>query len=114
MAPDKSDVLYGTFGLMVIKTLDALGPLHGYLTVRGIEQISRDRLALNRGTLCPALLKQGQNGWISVKWAKSQSGLRVRIYALVRELRHQLQDDEVQSQGAPSIVERFLKNPEIP
>ncbi len=68
MTPDKSDVLYGTLGLMVIKTLEALGPLHGYRIARRIEQISGDQLALNQGTLYPALLKLEQMGWISSKW----------------------------------------------
>ena len=62
MTPDKSDVLYGTLGLMIIKTLEALGPLHGYRIARRIEQISGDQLALNQGTLYPALLKLKQMG----------------------------------------------------
>ena len=82
MTPDKSDVLYGTLGLMVIKTLEALGPLHGYRIARRIEQISGNQLALNQGTLYPALLKLEQLGWISSKWGTSESGRRVRIYAL--------------------------------
>ena len=68
MTPDKSDVLYGTLGLLVIKTLEALGPLHGYRIARRIEQISGNQLALNQGTLYPALLKLEQMGWISSKW----------------------------------------------
>ena len=79
MTPDKSDVLYGTLGLMVIKTLEALGPLHGYRLARRIEQISRNQLALNQGTLYPALLKLEQVGWISSTWGTSESGRRVRI-----------------------------------
>ena len=82
MTPDKRDVLYGTLGLMVIKTLEALGPLHGYRIARRIEQISGNQLALNQGTLYPALLKLEQMGWISSKWGTSESGRRVRIYAL--------------------------------
>ena len=82
MTPDKSDVLYGTLGLMVIKTLEALGPLHGYRIARRLEQISGNQLALNQGTLYPALLKLEQMGWISSKWGTSESGRRVRIYAL--------------------------------
>ena len=65
MTPDRSDVLYGTLGLMIIKTLEAMGPLHGYLIARRIEQISGDQLALNQGTLYPALLKLEQAAWIS-------------------------------------------------
>jgi PadR family transcriptional regulator PadR len=65
MTPDKTDVLYGTLGLMIIKTLEVLGPLHGYRIARRIEQISGNQLVLNQGTLYPALLKLEQAGWIS-------------------------------------------------
>ena len=114
MTPEKSDVLYGTLGLMVIKTLEALGPLHGYRLARRIEQISGNQLVLNQGTLYPALLKLEQAGWISSRWGESESGRRVKIYALTRSGRAQLQKEEGQWQRATSIVERFLKIPEIP
>ena len=78
MTPNKRDVLYGTLGLMVIKTLEALGPLHGYRIARRIEQISGNQLALNQGTLYPALLKLEQMGWISSKWGTSETGRRVQ------------------------------------
>jgi transcriptional regulator len=109
MTPDKSDVLYGTLGLMVIKTLEALGPLHGYRIARRIEQISGNQLVLNQGTLYPALLRLEQMGWISSKWGKSESGRRVRIYALTRAGRKQLHQEEAQWLRAANIVERFLK-----
>jgi PadR family transcriptional regulator len=108
MTPDKSDVLYGTLGLMVIKTLEALGPLHGYRIARRIEQISGNQLTLNQGTLYPALLKLEQMGWISSKWGESESGRRVKIYTLTSAGRRQLHKEEVQWQRAASIVERFL------
>src|SRR5687768_17616755 len=114
MTPDKRDVLYGTLGLMVIKTLEALGPLHGYPIARRIEQISGNQLALNQGTLYPALLKLEQMGWISSKWGTSESGWRVKIYALTRAGRRQLQQEETQWQRAASIVDRFLKISEDP
>ena len=114
MTPDKSDVLYGTLGLMVIKTLEALGPLHGYRIARRIEQISGNQLVLNQGTLYPALLKLEQMGWISSRWGKSESNRRVRIYALTRAGRKELHNEEAQWQRAASIVERFLKIPETP
>jgi PadR family transcriptional regulator PadR len=114
MTPDKSDVLYGTLGLLVIKTLEALGPLHGYRMARRIEQISGNQLVLNQGTLYPALLKLQQMGWISSKWGISESGRRVRIYALTRAGRKQLQQEEAQWQRTASIIERFLKISENP
>ena len=82
--PGKGDVLYGSLGLMVMKTLEALGPLHGYRIARRIEQISGDHLALNQGTLYPALLKLEQAGWISSNWTDSETGRRVKVYALTR------------------------------
>jgi transcriptional regulator len=114
LTPDKSDVLYGTLGLMVIKTLEAVGPLHGYRIARRIEQISGHQLILNQGTLYPALLKLEQMGWISSRWGKSESGRRVRIYTLTRTGRKQLHEEEAQWQRAASIVERFLKISENP
>src|SRR4029453_15424212 len=114
MTPDKSDVLYGTLGLMVIKTLEALGPLHAYLIARRIEQISGNQLVLNQGTFYPALLKLEQMGWISSRWGESETGRRVRIYALTRAGRRQLPKEEAEWQRAASIVARFLTISEDP
>jgi len=109
IVPDKSDVLYGSLGLMVLKTLEAIGPLHGYRIARRIEQISGNQLALNQGTLYPALLKLEQMGWVSSKWGESESGRRVKVYALTRAGRKQLHEEEAQWQRATGIVERFFK-----
>jgi transcriptional regulator len=114
MTPDKSDVLYGTLGLLIIKTLEALGPLHGYRIARRIEQISGNQLVLNQGTLYPALLKLQQAGWIASKWGTSETGRRVRIYALTPAGRKQLHKEEEHWQRAAGIVERFLKISENP
>jgi PadR family transcriptional regulator len=114
MTPGKSDVLYGTLGLIIIKTLEAMGPLHGYRIARRIEQISGNQLVLNQGTLYPALLKLEQMGWISSRWGESESGRRVRIYTLTRAGRKQLHNEEAQWQRAASIIERFLKISENP
>ena len=109
MAPDKHDVLYGTLGLMILKTLSALGPLHGYRIARRIEQISGDQLAMNQGTLYPALLKLEQAGWISSKWSESDTGRRVKLYALTRAGRRQLALQQAEWERASGIVARFLK-----
>lgn len=114
MTPDKHDVLYGTLGLMVIKTLEALGPLHGYRIARRIEQISGNQLALNQGTLYPALLRLEQLAWISSRWGTSETGRRVKIYALTAAGRRQLHKEEAEWQRAASIVDRFLKISENP
>jgi PadR family transcriptional regulator PadR len=114
MASDKRDVLHGTLGLMVLKTLEALGPLHGYRIARRIEQISGNQLALNQGTLYPALLKLEQAGWIASAWAESESGRRVKVYSLTRTGRRQLRTEEAAWAHATGIVARFFKIQEDP
>jgi transcriptional regulator len=109
MPPDKRDVLYGTLGLMVLKTLETLGPLHGYRIARRVEQISGDQLVLNQGTLYPALIKLEQTGWIVSAWGESESGRRVKIYTLTKAGRKQLRVEEAAWQQATGIVRRFLK-----
>jgi transcriptional regulator len=111
---DKRDVLYGSLGLMVLKTLEALGPLHGYRLARRIEQISGNQLAMNQGTLYPALLRLEQAGWISSKWAASESGRRVKLYSLTKAGRKQLSLQEAEWQQATGIVARFLAIEEDP
>jgi len=111
---DKSDVLYGSLGLMVLMTLETLGPLHGYRIARRIEQISGDQLAMNQGTLYPALLKLEDAGWIASKWAQSESGRRVKVYALTRAGRRQLKIEAAAWQHATGIVARFFKIQEDP
>lgn len=106
---DKSDVLHGTLDLMVLKTLHAMGPLHGYAIARRIEQISSDQLAINQGTLYPALLKLQHHGWISTKWGASSTGRRVKFYAITRRGAQQLDAEEADWQRAAGIVARFFK-----
>jgi transcriptional regulator len=108
MSADKRDVLYGSLGLLILKTLEALGPLHGYRIARRIEQISGDQLAMNQGTLYPALLKLEDSGWIASKWGESETGRRVKIYSLTRAGRRQLRVEEAGWQHAADIIARFL------
>ena len=108
MAADRSDVFHGTLALMILKTLDALGPLHGYGIARRIEQISGDQLELNQGTLYPALLKLEQMGWIAGKWGASDTGRRAKFYAITRAGRRQLQAETDNWTRASSIVARFI------
>ena len=108
MAADKSDLLRGTFDFMVLKTLHAMGPLHGYAIARRIEQISADQLAINQGTLYPALLKLQQHGWISTKWGVSSTGRRVKFYSITRAGERQLGTEEADWQRAASIVTKFF------
>ena len=106
---DKADILQGTLDLMVLQTLEAMGTLHGYGIARRIEQISGNQLALNQGTLYPALVKLEQMNWISSAWAESESGRRVKIYSLTRAGRKQLQQEAAQWQRATGIVNRFFR-----
>jgi transcriptional regulator len=108
MSIDKSDLLHGTLDFMVLKTLHAMGPLHGYAIARRIEQVSADQLALNQGTLYPALLKFHQHGWISTKWGVSNTGRRVKFYSITRRGERQLGTEEADWQRAASIVTKFF------
>jgi transcriptional regulator len=109
MPPDKSDILAGTLALMVLKTLHALGSLHGYAIARRIEQISGDQLALNQGTLYPALLRLEQMEWIAAKWGESDTGRRVKFYSITRAGKKQLQAEAANWSKAAAIVSRFMK-----
>ena len=92
---DKADVLQGTLALMVLKTLDVLGPLHGYGIARRIEQISGDALTVNQGTLYPVLLKLEQEGSIASEWGTSENNRKARFYRLTRDGRKQLRAETV-------------------
>jgi transcriptional regulator len=109
MARKGTDVFYGSLGLIILKTLEALGPLHAYRLARRIEQISGDHLALNHGSLYPALLRLEQAGWISSAWDKSESGRDVKVYTLTRTGRKQLKAEEAAWAHATGLVGRFLK-----
>ncbi len=110
MGGDRTDVLYGTLAFMILKTLDSMGPLHGYGLARRIEQISRDQLALNQGTLYPALLKLQQLGWIAGKWGESDTGRRARFYSITRAGRKQLEAEAANWARAAGIMARFLED----
>ena len=93
---------------MVLKTLDVLGPLHGYGIARRIEQISGDLLAVNQGTLYPVLLKLEQEGVIASEWGASENNRRARFYRLTREGRKQLQVETQDWQQTAAIIDRFF------
>ena len=111
--PPKTVILAGTLALMVLRTLDAMGPLHGYAIARRIEQISGDQLALNQGTLYPALFKLEQMGWIRARWGASETGRRARFYSITRAGRKQLQAEAANWLKASAIVNAFLSK-ELP
>jgi transcriptional regulator len=105
---EKSDVWQGTLALMVLKTLEALGPLHGYGIARRIEQISGDLLSLNYGTLYPALLKLEQEGAISSEWGVSDNNRRAKFYKLTRAGKKQLDKATRNWEQTTAILARFI------
>jgi PadR family transcriptional regulator PadR len=106
--PEKPDVLQGTLALMVLKTLDLLGPLHGYGIARRIEQISGDLLAVNQGTLYPLLLKLEHEGAITSDWGTSENNRRARFYRLTRGGHTQLQTETRDWEQTAAIIGRFF------
>src|SRR5579864_6859340 len=105
---DKKDVWQGTLALMILKTLEGLGPLHGYGIARRIEQTSGDRLAVNYGTLYPALLKLEQEGYISSEWGFSDNNRKAKYYKLTRAGRKQLEKEARDWEQTTAILSRFL------
>ena len=108
MTEPRSDVLQGTLDLMVLKTLDTLGSMHGYGIAQRIQQVSENLLQLNQGTLYPALLRLEQRGWISSKWGLSENNRKARFYTLTRSGRKQLEREAEGWQRTVSIMERLL------
>jgi PadR family transcriptional regulator PadR len=106
--PNKADVWQGTLALMVLKTLEALGPLHGYGIARRIEQISGDLLSVNYGTLYPALLKLEQEGYISSEWGVSDNNRKAKYYRLTRAGHKQVQKEAREWEQATEIMARFM------
>ena len=104
----KTDVLQGTLDLMVLKTLETMGPQHGYGIAQRLLQVSGSALQLNQGTLYPALLRLEQRGWISSKWGTSENNRRARFYALTRTGRKQLQREADDWQRIAGIMARVL------
>ena len=105
----KSEIWQATLALMILKTLDALGPLHGYGIARRIEQTSGDKLCLNYGTLYPSLLKLEQEGWIVSEWGVSENNRKAKYYKLTRSGRKQLEREANEWNQTTAIVARFFE-----
>ena len=105
----RTDLLQGTLDLMVLRTLEALGPLHGFGIARRIEQISDDALQLNQGTIYPALTRLEQRGWITSKWGVSDHNRRARFYALTRTGRRRLEAETRDWKRVAEIMARFVE-----
>ena len=108
MTSDRSDVWQGTLALMVLKTLETLGPLHGYGIARRIEQTSGNKLLVNYGTLYPALLKLEQDGYISSEWGLSDNNRKAKFYKLTRSGRRQIEKEEREWEKTTAILAKFL------
>jgi len=108
MGDSKSDVLQGTLDLMVLKTLESMGPLHGYGIARRIEQVSDDALSLNQGTIYPALLRLEQRGWVSSEWGVSETNRRAKFYSLSRNGRKQIEMETENWERIAATMARFL------
>src|SRR5580658_676476 len=106
---ENQDVLHGSLVLMVLRTLDTLGPQHGWGIARRIEQMSGDVLALNQGTLYPALLRMEQSGWIRSEWGVSENNRRAKFYAITRAGKKQLANEAECWERTSGIIARFLK-----
>lgn len=108
MGENKPDVLQGTLDLMVLKTLESMGPLHGYGIARRIEQVSGNALRLNQGTIYPALLRLEQRGWIKAEWGTSESNRRAKFYSLSRPGRKQIEKETENWERVTATMARFL------
>jgi PadR family transcriptional regulator PadR len=109
MAADKSEILQGTLDLMVMKTLEAMGPLHGYGIARRIEQISEDALAINQGTIYASLVRLIQKGWISGAWGTSENNRKAKFYSLTRTGRKRLSAEARNWERISGVIGRVLR-----
>src|SRR6059036_1174151 len=109
---EKADVWQGTLALMVLKTLETMGPLHGYGIARRIEQTSGDLLSINYGTIYPALLKLEQEGYIASEWGMSDNNRKAKYYRLTRAGRKQVEKEAREWEQATAILARFLSHGE--
>ena len=109
MGESKSDILQGTLDLMVLQTLDAMGPLHGYGIARRIEQISEDVLQLNQGTIYASLLQAEQRRWISASWGTSDNNRKAKFYAITRTGRKQLAAQAQNWERISAVMMRMLR-----
>ena len=109
MKQPKSDVLQGTLDLLVLKTLNTMGPMHGWGIAQRIQQVSEDVLRLNQGTLYPALLRLQQRGWITAKWGVSDNNRKAKYYSITKAGRKQLAQEAEGWQRMAAVINRVLE-----
>ncbi len=108
MADSKLDLLQGTLDLMVLRTLDAMGPLHGYGIARRIEQLSEDQVLLNQGTIYASLVRLQQRSWISAEWGVSDNNRRAKFYSITKAGKRQMQKDRTEWERLTAVMGRVL------
>jgi PadR family transcriptional regulator PadR len=109
MSSPRTEVLQGTLDLLVLKTLDSMGPMHGFGIAMRIQQVSEDLLQLNQGTLYPALLRLEQRGWIASKWGVSENNRKAKFYSLTRAGRRQLEEEAESWDRMSAMINRVLR-----
>ena len=109
MPVSKTEVLQGTLDLLVLKTLDSMGPMHGFGIALRIQQVSGDLLQINQGTLYPALLRLDQRGWITSKWGISENNRKAKFYSLTRAGRKQLGEEAEDWSRMSAMINRVLR-----
>ena len=109
MSTKKAEVPYGTLDLLILKTLDTMGAMHGYSLARRIEQVSESLMKLSQGSIYPALIRLEQQGWISTEWGTSETNRKVKVYALTRTGQKQLRVEVHNWEQTTALVARFLE-----
>jgi len=109
MTVPRSEVMYGTLDLLVLKTLETLGPLHGYAIAQRIHQVSKESLAVNQGTLYPALLRLEHNGWVASDWDVTENNRKARYYTITRAGRKRLVEEAGSWKQMAEIIDRVLQ-----
>lgn len=110
MSKQQSEVPYGTLDLLILKTLETMGPLHGYAIARRIEQVSGQSLQLSQGSVYPALIRLEQEGWIRTEWGVSETNRKVKFYVLTKAGKKQLRVEVENWEKATALVARFLES----
>src|SRR5580692_5252765 len=108
MSEQKKEVPYGTLDLLILKTLDAMGPMHGYRIARRIEQVAEDLVRLNQGSIYPALIRLEEQGWIRTRWGISETKRKVKFYSLTTAGARQLSVEVTNWERATALVARFF------
>jgi PadR family transcriptional regulator PadR len=109
MSKQQAEIPYGTLDLLIMKTLETIGSLHGYAIARRIEQVAGDSLQLSQGSVYPALIRLQQDGWISTDWGISETSRKVKFYSLTKAGRKQLLIEVANWEKATALVARFLE-----